>query len=509
MALSPAGAVLPSSGAAREKLREKGQFWTPDWVADAMVAWAMRKQDHLFDPAVGGGAFFRAAYREAARTGRRVCLHGIEIDPAAMHSGSGLGMPAADVSEVRIADFMEAAFQRRFGAIVANPPYVRHHRFPPDYKARLHAFATRHLGSDLDGRAGLHVFFLIKALSLLEEGGRLAFIVPADTCEGRFAPTLWRWIGRNYRIEGAATFMPDASPFPGVDTNPIILLISRRPPGATLRWARIFRAGTPQLYRWMADDLPLLENTEMVVRDRSLEEALATGLTREPLEEGGGGETIRLGTFFRVMRGIASGDNSFFFLDSRKIRSLGLPMNLFVRAIGRTRDHAGGSVLRISDLDALDAIGRPTYLLSLDRARDIDLPDAVRRYLRIGEEKGLPLRPLIAQRKPWFKMERREPPPWLFAYLGRRSCRFIRNEAGAVPLTGFLCVYPRSAASLDVQVATLVLNDPRTLGNLARVAKSYGGGALKVEPRNLEQLPIPYDVVRDHGLAAVGQPSLV
>lgn len=38
-------------------------------------------------------------------------------------------------------------------------------------------------------------------------------------------------------------------------------------------------------------------------------------------------------------------------------------------------------------------------------------------------------------------MEQREVPPILFAYLGRRNTRFILNEAGILPLTGFLCVY--------------------------------------------------------------------
>ena len=53
---------LPPSGKVRESLREKGQFWTPDWVAEAMVEYVFTHQGGLlFDPAVGAGAFFRAA----------------------------------------------------------------------------------------------------------------------------------------------------------------------------------------------------------------------------------------------------------------------------------------------------------------------------------------------------------------------------------------------------------------------------------------------------------------
>ena len=56
--------ALPRSGSGRDALRAKGQFWTPDWVADFMVAYALQDQPtQLLDPAFGEGVFFRAAKR--------------------------------------------------------------------------------------------------------------------------------------------------------------------------------------------------------------------------------------------------------------------------------------------------------------------------------------------------------------------------------------------------------------------------------------------------------------
>ena len=47
------------SSATREALREKGQFWTPGWVAEAMVEYVLAGRDDvlLFDPAWGRGLF--------------------------------------------------------------------------------------------------------------------------------------------------------------------------------------------------------------------------------------------------------------------------------------------------------------------------------------------------------------------------------------------------------------------------------------------------------------------
>lgn len=73
--------VLPNKGEKREALRAKGQFWTPMWVADAMVAYVLREDaDCIFDPAVGEGAFFHAAKRIALRKEKTIELRGTELD---------------------------------------------------------------------------------------------------------------------------------------------------------------------------------------------------------------------------------------------------------------------------------------------------------------------------------------------------------------------------------------------------------------------------------------------
>jgi hypothetical protein len=162
------------------------------------------------------------------------------------------------------------------------------------------------------------------------------------------------------------------------------------------------------------------------------------------------------------------------------------------RAVGRTKD-ATESVLTTKDVEALEKENRPTFLLSINGQENF--PEKVENYLKIGEEMGLPGRSLIQQSKPWYKMEKRQIPPLLFAYLGRRNTRFIKNEAGVLPLTGFLCVYPIYDDKEYIHNLWQALNHPDTLENLKLVGKSYGSGAIKVEPGNLNKLPIPEHIV--------------
>jgi hypothetical protein len=172
---------------------------------------------------------------------------------------------------------------------------------------------------------------------------------------------------------------------------------------------------------------------------------------------------------------------------------------LLVAAIGRTRD-VPESEITSKLIDSIQAQGRPTWLLALDGRPINDYPDAVRQYIKHGEALGLPERPLISQRRPWYKMESRTPPPILFAYLGRRNSRFIRNYAGVVPLTCFLCVYPLRNDKHFVDRLWKVLSQPETVANLPLIGKSYGSGALKVEPRALEKLPLPEHLISEADL---------
>ncbi|HEU5409240.1 MAG TPA: N-6 DNA methylase, partial [Nitrospira sp.] len=328
---------LPAAGPVRESLREKGQFWTPAWVAEPMVGYVMEGQaDELFDPAVGEGAFFRAAKDIAQEQGRSITLMGAETDPDVLRQAVLSGLAQEDLAAVRMHDFVTHPPMRHFKAIVANPPYIRHHRLPLLLKAELKEYSRWLIGAALDGRAGLHVYFLLRALELLDNDGRLAFIMPADTCEGKFAPALWQWITAHYQLEAVVTFTPEATPFPSVDTNAIVFMIRKAPPRPVFPWARCAMPDTPAFKQWVLSGFHGPLAAGMTVHERQLDEALRTGLSRPPVGQQHTGPV--LADFAKVMRGIATGENDFFFLTATRARELRIPAKFLRIAIGRTRD---------------------------------------------------------------------------------------------------------------------------------------------------------------------------
>jgi len=482
---------LPAGGGEREALRVKGQFWTPSWLAKVMAGWVTQDRPGvLFDPAVGPGTFFAAA-REAGFAGE---FHGFELHSNAFADGWKLGLKPDDFHHVRMGDFISASLPEKFPAIVSNPPYIRHHRLTQEQKLELKQLAQNHLGFALDGRVGLHVFFLLKCLALLAPGGRLAFLLPADVCEGISSLAFWNRIGQQYRLVAAMTFADEAAPFPTVDTNAMVFLFAKEPPTENFMWLRVCERDSEAVSGVLDGRKP---SSAVNLHRRKLAEALKTGLSRPPRAQNRLG--IPLSHFAKVVRGIATGGNEFFFLTREQVHSHNLPERFFRRAVGRTRD-CPGDRLTTADLDRLETAGRATWLLNLADEPSEKLPTPLRTYLKSGERAGLSGRSLIKTRRPWYKMEKRTPPPILFAYLGRRDCRFILNEANVVPLTGFLCVYPWDTTPGGVKKLWRALNHPDTLANLGFVSKSYGSGALKTEPRQLDQLEIPQSVLDETGL---------
>lgn len=479
---------IPTDWSEREILRDKGQFWTPSWVAEPMVSYVADKTDLVFDPATGRGAFFEALLK---LNKKKISYFGTDID-ADVLADEIYNNKNCFVEE---RDFIKNPPQRKFKSIVANPPYIRHHRIDEETKLILKHLSAAITGFAIDGRAGYHIYFFIQALNLLEKNGKLAFIMPADTCEGTFATKLWKWISEKYCIKAVITFNEKTTPFPNVDTNAIIFLIKNSKPTESFYWVKSSQAYSRDLLEFVSSKFKKKTFASLEIIDRKLKEAIDTGLTRP--EQNHDGFKFYLNDFARVMRGIATGSNEFFFLTAGQVNKIGIPKEFIKRAIGRTKD-AIRSTINEADILKLENKARPTYLLSIS-GHDT-FPKSVSDYLKVGVEMGLPDRSLIKQRKPWYKMEKREIPPMLFAYLGRRNTRFILNDAGVLPLTGFLCVYPIYSDKTYINNLWEALNHPDTLENLNLVGKSYGSGAIKVEPGNLGKLPIPEHIVKQFNL---------
>jgi len=64
-----------------------------------------------------------------------LALYGCEVDPTVLVKASQSGLSEADLRHVEIRDFVLDPPPQTFPAMVANPPYIRHHRLSLSYTA--------------------------------------------------------------------------------------------------------------------------------------------------------------------------------------------------------------------------------------------------------------------------------------------------------------------------------------------------------------------------------------
>ena len=489
-----------------------GQFATPHALAIQIAACVRALWDihggcvRFADPSIGTGSFFSAALAVFGKD-RIESAIGVELDPAfcdaarTLWGEAGLQVVTGDFTRV----VANGSLPRRANLILANPPYVRHHHLDRDDKERLQRLVHELTGVEVNGLAGLYVYFLLLATSWMEDGGVAAWLIPSEFMDVNYGAALKRFLCDRVTLFRIHRFDPDDLQFGDAFVSSAILLFRKTPPASDHAVEFTF-GGT------VADP----KSSAMIPLDRLRESRKWTTHPKDAnndrhTSDDGAGPT--LADFFHIQRGIATGCNKFFVLDRADATRRGLPKRCLRPILPSPRN------LKATVIQA-DADGYPRLDPQLC-AIDCDLPESVVeekhpalwKYLQTARALGIRDGYLVGKRIPWYKQEKREPAPFLCTYMGRgagdrRPFRFIWNRSEAVATNLYLMLYPKKG------MATMLRRHPArggdVLGLLAQVTghelrgegRVYGGGLHKIEPSELGRVGAAALVKRWPELAA-------
>jgi len=484
-------AALDAAKSQAERNR-MGQFSTPPALARDILAYARGLLPEgtpvrFLDPAIGTGAFY-AALRQVfpARSIERA--GGFEIDPhygepaAQLWQGTGL--------DLALADFTHAKPEPRFNLVVCNPPYVRHHHMDNEEKARLHQATMRASDMRLSGLAGLYCHFLGLTHAWMEEGGIAAWLIPSEFMDVNYGQAVKRYLLRQVTLLHIHRFDPSDVQFADALVSSAVVWFRKSPPPAG--HAATFSFGESLAQPKTVRQVPL--------------EALAAEpkWTRFPMAAVRAKNTEpTISDFFRIKRGIATGDNSFFILTEEELRARDLPRSAF-RPILPSPRYVKSDIIE-ADENGEPHLDRRLFLL------DPGLPETEIRqrfpslwsYLEEGKARRLHERYLCRHRSLWYAQENRPAAPIVCTYLGRgdaksgRPFRFILNRSRATVANVYLAMYPTAPLAHALQQRPELIRavwealNRITPAELLGEGRVYGGGLHKLEPKELANVPVP------------------
>lgn len=470
--------------------KARGAFFTPDEIARYMTEWAiLSPDDRVMEPSVGDAAFLIPAVRRLAALGaERPEVWGSEIHAASAAEAERRIRMHGGVPRISVEDFFSRAPDHSFDAVVGNPPYIRYQDFAGAARDRSRLVARR-AGVVLSGLASSWAAFTVHAAQCLKPGGRLAFVLPAELLSVNYAGPVREFLLKEFGHVEIIVF--DEQVFPEAETDVVLLLASsyggrsttidlrpvrnanELPPPAK---ARTWTPATPD-GKWigaLGDDVAQFELASLAAQ----------------------GDLVPLQEWGETTLGAVTGSNAFFALSPARVRALGIPRHELVRISPPGSGHLRGLELTSADLRRLGREGRSTWLF---RPGSRPSP-ASATYIEHGRVSGISTAYKCRMRRTWYQVPLVEAPDLFLTYMNADTVRVTTNTAGARHLNSVHGVVLREELrALGRDLLPLASLNSATAYSAELVGRSYGGGILKMEPREADSWLMPSPaLVRAH-----------
>lgn len=482
--------------------KARGAFFTPPDLCGYIARWAIRSgTDRVMEPSCGEAAFLIAAGQELVGLDSRIAadqLLGIELHAESAAAARQRLAVAGIAGSIGVGDFFDMPAERRFDAVIGNPPYVRYQDFTGVARTQGRRAALG-AGVGLTALASSWAAFTVHAAEFLRPGGRLGLVLPAELLTVNYAADVRRYLMERFGRVRLVLFTERV--FPGVLEEVVLLLAENALALGGTDHCELYQVSTAAD---LAAELTTGQQTSgraphtwrpVNSRAKWTPALLPTpALNAYTALAAGPGFTV-LQSWGKTTLGMVTGRNNYFALSPSRVRQLRLREDEVLPLSPPGSRHLRGLSLTSASWKALGDSGAATMLFYPGRAGE-PLSAGARRYVREGEATGINQAYKCRVRTPWWQVPLIPPADLLLTYMNADTPRLTTNAAAVPHLNSVHGVYlDPELRSLGRELLPLASLNSMTLLGAELVGRAYGGGMLKLEPREADLLPVPSPTV--------------
>jgi len=471
--------------------KARGAFFTPSGITRYIAGWALRSAtDTVLEPSSGDAGFLVEAVARLKSLGADLpVVEGVEIHAHSAEVGRERVRAAGGDPRIEISDFFLVDPARRFDAVIGNPPFVRYQDWAGEARARSRKAALA-AGVPLSGLASSWAAFTVQSTHFLRRGGRLGLVLPAELLSVNYAAPVRKFLFDRFSSVELVLF--EKQVFEEAEADTLLVLASGFDEGPTdhaiLR--QVFDADHlttdgPSV-RWAPEDPAAKWISSVASSDaRDILARLTKNDCLSTLAEWGD-----------TTLGMVTGSNRFFALSPDRIAELGLSPSDVIPLSPPGSSHLRGLSLSTSGMTRLGKGGSATRLF-----RPAGQPsDAATAYIAAGEIAGVSDAYKCRVRSPWWRVPLQRPADLLLTYMNADAARVVTNQANVHHLNSVHGVYfKHDVRELGRDLLPIASLNSATMLSAELVGRSYGGGILKLEPREADLWLMPSrSLIKEH-----------
>ena len=434
------------------------------------------------EPSAGDAAFLIEAVRRLRDLGNATpTVAGVEIHAYSARKAKDRVEEVGGAAEITHGDFFLVEPAPVYDAVIGNPPYIRYQDFTGESRTRSRAAALG-AGVALSGLASSWAAFTVQSAMFLRPGGRMGLVLPAELLSVNYAAPVRQFLFDRFASIELVLFTEQV--FPEAEADVVLLLADGFDQGPTDH-ARIHDAhnsaaldtlGVPLTWspgspaeKWTG----LLVGSDALTPLRLLQDSgNFTGL------EEWGDTTL----------GMVTGNNGYFALSPARVKELGLTRSDLLRLSPPGSSHLRGLALTRHAMTELGKRGKATWLF---RPSENPSP-AARNYILAGHIAGVDQAYKCRVRRTWYQVPLLPAADLLLTCMNADTPRLTTNQAGALHLNSVHGVYLADEhQNLGRELLPLASLNSVTLLSAEMVGRSYGGGILKLEPKEADVWATP------------------